>query len=122
MSNETEAFVGKVLGDASAAGATIFAAVGDRLGLWKELAARGPATSATLAERTGMSERYLREWLRTMATAGYLRYCTETGAFVLPPEHAPALAEEAGPMFFGGVYEILLGCLKPIEQVVEGCR
>ncbi len=122
MSSETEAFVGKVMTDASATGATLFAAVGDKLGLWKELAARGPATSAALAERTGLSERHLREWLSVMTTAGYLRYAPEARTFTLPAEHVPALADEAGPMFFGGVFEMLLGCLKPMDQLVDAFR
>ena len=53
---------------------TLLAAIGDRLGLFKNLAEQGPATSAELASRTKLNERYLREWLGGMATAGYLNY------------------------------------------------
>jgi len=42
---KTEAFLGKVIGDAGGMTTTIFAAIGDRLGLFKSLA-HGPATSA----------------------------------------------------------------------------
>ena len=76
-----EAFVGKVLGDTSATMATAFAIIGDRLGLFKDLAAHGPATSAELAARTGINERYAREWLGGMATAGYLEYEPAAGRF-----------------------------------------
>jgi len=41
-----EAFVHKVLGDTSATMATLLASIGDRLGLFKDLAVNGPATSA----------------------------------------------------------------------------
>ncbi len=41
---KTEAFLGKVIGDAGGMTTTIFAAIGDRLGLFKSLA-HGPATS-----------------------------------------------------------------------------
>ena len=58
-----EAFVHKVLGDTSATMITILAVLGDRLGLFKDLAAHGPATSSELAIRTGINERYAREWL-----------------------------------------------------------
>ena len=60
---KAEAFVGRVFGDTSAAMTTIMAAIGDRHGLFKELAASGPATSAELAARAGIDERYAREWL-----------------------------------------------------------
>jgi len=53
---------------------TLLGAIGDRLGLFKNLAEQGAATSAELASRTKLNERYLREWLGGMATAGYLNY------------------------------------------------
>ena len=41
--------------------------LGDRLGLYRSLAADGPATSAPLAGPTGTTERYVREWLEHQA-------------------------------------------------------
>ena len=69
-----EEFVGKVVEQISGTMTTLLGAVGDRLGLFKNLAEQGPATSAELASRTNLNERYLREWLGGMATAGYLNY------------------------------------------------
>lgn len=60
------AFIGKVLGDTAGTTSTILARLGDRLGLFKNLAADGPATSSELATRTGIVERYAREWLAAM--------------------------------------------------------
>ena len=45
-------------------------ALGDRLGVFKDLAGRGPATGARLAGRTGLNERYVREWPAGMYAAG----------------------------------------------------
>ncbi len=104
---KVEDFVGKVLVDTSATMTTLLAVLGDRLGLFKDLHKNGPATSSELASRTGVQERYAREWLGGMATAGYVLYDPESEIFTLPPEHAPALAEEAGPYFFGGLYQML---------------
>src|SRR5262245_57980431 len=67
-------FVGKVLGDTSGLTTTILAALGDRLNLFKTLAGHGPATSAELATVASINERYAREWLGGMASAGYLKY------------------------------------------------
>jgi 2-polyprenyl-3-methyl-5-hydroxy-6-metoxy-1,4-benzoquinol methylase len=111
-----------VLGDASGLTNTVLASIGDRLGLFQDLKAHGPATSTELAARTGINERYAREWLHGMASAGYLEYDPASGSFVLPPEHAPALADEGGPFFFGGVDQMLIGMVKPLEQLIEAFR
>jgi 2-polyprenyl-3-methyl-5-hydroxy-6-metoxy-1,4-benzoquinol methylase len=115
---QVEAFAGKVLGDASGMAATIMASIGDRLGLFRSLAQGGPATSSQLAERTGLNERYTREWLGGMASAGYLTYDPLTQQFTLPAEHAPVLAQEGGPAFMGGIQQFLIGVGEPIDQVI----
>ena len=66
------AFVHKVLGDTNATMTTILAVIGGRLGLLKDLAAHGSATSDELASRMGINKRYAQEWLGGMASAGYL--------------------------------------------------
>ncbi len=120
--SKQEAFVGKVLGDTSATMVTILATIGDRLGLFKDLAAHGPATSADLAKRTSIQERYAREWLGGMASAGYLEYDAKTRRFTLPPEHAAALAQENGPFFFGGLYEMLPALSGILDQLTAAFR
>jgi len=117
-----EAFVHKVLGDTSATMTTLLASIGDRLGLFKNLAANGPSTSAELAQRTGTNERYVREWLGGMTTAGYLEYDAPTRRFSLPAEHAAVVAAEGGPFFFGGVYEMIPALVAVIDQVTEAFR
>jgi SAM-dependent methyltransferase len=119
---KVEEFVGRVLTDTSAAMITILCAVGDRLGLFRDLAASGPATSTQLADRAGIDERYAREWLAALAATGYLTYVPATGVFTLPPEHAPALAQEAGPYFFGGVHQMLTGIGAALDPLVESFR
>lgn len=81
---------------AAALGAFDLAGVylGDRLGLYQALATTGPATSAELASRTGIDERYAREWLEQQAVTGML--AVDDGApdprrFALPEEHRSAL-------------------------------
>lgn len=119
---KVETFVGKVLEDVSGAMAAIMAGIGDELGLFKDLAANGPATSEELARRTGINERYAREWLGGMSSAGYLSYAPDTGRFWLPPEHVPVLAQELGPVFFGGTLAMLLGLGQIIDPLVDAFR
>ena len=119
---KVQAFVGKVLNDSSATFATTLAALGDRLGLFKALADGGPATSAELASRAGIDERYAREWLGGMTNAGYLAHDPATGRFTLPAEHVPALAEEGGPFFFGGAYQMLLALGTIYDPLTDAFR
>jgi SAM-dependent methyltransferase len=60
-----------------------------------ELATAGPATSAELAERGGLQERYVREWLAAMATAGIFEYNPRNRRFWLPAEHATVLTGDS---------------------------
>ena len=117
-----EAFVGTVLTNFGAAFAGLLTGIGDKLGLFKDLAGAGPATSAELAARTGIHERYAREWLAQMQAVGYLDYDPASGRYALPAEHAPVLAQERGPVFFGGVHQMLLGLGDALPLLVDAFR
>jgi 2-polyprenyl-3-methyl-5-hydroxy-6-metoxy-1,4-benzoquinol methylase len=119
---KAQAFLGQVFGDLTGLTNTALASIGDRLGLFKDLAAHGPATSSELAARTGTNERYVREWLGGMASAGYVAYNTENGRFALPAEHVPTLADEGGPSFLAGVQQEMLGTLVTLGRVMKAFR
>jgi 2-polyprenyl-3-methyl-5-hydroxy-6-metoxy-1,4-benzoquinol methylase len=113
-------FLGQVIGEL---GATVNAGLivaGDRLGLYRAMAGSGPITSAELAEKTGTSERYIREWLNAQAAGGYVTYDAKTGRYLLPPEQAIALADEDSPAFVCGAFELATATIKAepkIEQI-----
>jgi 2-polyprenyl-3-methyl-5-hydroxy-6-metoxy-1,4-benzoquinol methylase len=72
--------------------------VGDRLGLYRALAQRGPSTAAELAGSAGIDARYAREWLEQQAVAGLLEVATEsaddaTRKYRLAPGHAEVLLD-----------------------------
>lgn len=67
----------------------IAVAIGDRLGYYAALDA-GAGTAATLAQATGTSRRYCREWLEQQAMSGYLEH--SDGTFRLAPGVAEVLA------------------------------
>ncbi len=112
----------RIMGDMSAAVVSMMCALGDRLGFFKNLAMQGPATSAELAARTRTNERYVREWLSALSSAGYLEYDPTSKHFTLPPEHAIALAGEGSPMFMGGAYQQLPALLERLDQVEHAFR
>jgi 2-polyprenyl-3-methyl-5-hydroxy-6-metoxy-1,4-benzoquinol methylase len=116
-----EGFAVKVATDAAAAKAGALAYIGDRLGIWTALAA-GDTTSAGLAERSGLTERYLREWLATQAAIGYVEYDPITDRFHLPAEHAAVLADEASPAFLASAFEVNVALYAAIDRVSAAFR
>jgi 2-polyprenyl-3-methyl-5-hydroxy-6-metoxy-1,4-benzoquinol methylase len=90
-------FAGRLFASALGAADILAAYLGDRLGWYRSLAAEGPSTVAELAERTGTSARYAREWLEQQAVTGVLLVDESEPAgrrFRLPPGPAEVLTDE----------------------------
>ncbi|MFB9690883.1 class I SAM-dependent methyltransferase [Amycolatopsis plumensis] len=85
---EEKDFAAHLTATMTGAALTMLIGVGHRTGLLAA-AARGPATSAGLAERAGLQERYVREWLGAMVTGGIFTY--DGREYTFPPEHAKFL-------------------------------
>lgn len=113
-------FIGQVTTDLAATGAAGTVVVGQRLGLYRELA-KGPATPEQFAARTGYAPRYLTEWLRTQAAGGYVSYDPGTGQFSLTEEQAFCLADPDGPNV-PAAFLIALGMLRAEPRVTEAFR
>jgi 2-polyprenyl-3-methyl-5-hydroxy-6-metoxy-1,4-benzoquinol methylase len=118
---QTMAAAQRVLGDIGAAMTCVMCALGDRLGLFRALAA-GPATSAEVAERAGVAERYTREWLNALTAAGYVEHEATGGHYSLPAELAPLLAFEGQPLFLGGGFQQLPGLVRSFDEVARAFR
>src|SRR5512139_916914 len=115
-------FTDRLLGDAAGFVHVVMAAMGDRLGIWHDLAEHGPATSTQLARRMGLSERHVREWLAAMAAAHYVEHDETTHVYWLPAAQAAVLADERGPEFLGGLVELLVSYMRPYDRLVETFR
>ncbi|MGH9136195.1 MAG: class I SAM-dependent methyltransferase [Acidimicrobiales bacterium] len=102
-----EAFTGHVAGQATAAVNAALVVLGDRLGIWKTLAGAGPLTLATLAERAGIAQPYLREWAGAQVANGYLAYDPVSETYELTVEAAAVLADEDSPSLFIGAFQLL---------------
>ncbi len=99
--------LGRMVSDMGAAAVGPLVILGDKLGLYKALAAEGPLDSTRLAEQTGTTERYVREWCAAMAGSGYIHLDPQTGEFSMTPEQAAVFADEDSPACMtGGYYAI----------------
>ncbi|MDE3134613.1 MAG: methyltransferase domain-containing protein [Acidobacteriota bacterium] len=112
-------FVFRAVDEVGATLNTALVVLGDKLGLYRALAGAGWLTSGELAERTGTSERYVREWLANQAAGGYVAYDPEGGRYSLPPEQAVALTDTDSPAYLPGFFEIALGSVLDSPRIVE---
>jgi len=117
-----KAFTHQVLGDMAGAVVLHLCVIGDRLGLFKDLAANGPADPATFAERNAIDPRYAREWLEALAAATYLDFDPATNEFTLPAEHVLPLAKDRHPLFQGNLRNLLAYGMAPIDELTEAFK
>ena len=93
--------------------------IGSRTGLFSALTA-GPATSTELADRAGLRERYVREWLGATTTGGIVDYDPATDTFTLPPARAAVLTD--GPMNMAPYAALNTHLGKHVHQVARAFR
>ena len=120
--NKLQDLIGKMLGDVGASMGAALVLLGDKFGLYKALSAAGPLTVAELASKTGTVERYVREWAAAQAAAGYVNYDATSGRFSMSPEQALVLADEGGPAFFPGIYEVVAAAIRDEPKVAGAFR
>jgi SAM-dependent methyltransferase len=114
-------FLGRFVGDLGATMAAGNVVVGERLGLYRALAA-APRTPAELASDTGTDTRYVDEWLRGQAAGGYVEYDADSGAYSLTEEQAFALTDPDGPVFVPGAFQLALGALRAEPRITAAVR
>ena len=96
--------------------------LGDRMGLYQALNGMGAVTSEELARKTGLHERWLREWLYGQAAAKKLIDYKGDGRFELSSETAQVLANEDSPFFSSGRLLCLAptnGCAQSASRIIQ---
>src|SRR5689334_13645248 len=120
--DKVRAFADKVYADTAGAMTAGMAYVGTKLGLFRSMAGKGAMTVAGVAEASSLEPRYVEEWLKGLACAGYLDYRPEDQTFALPEEHAYLLASEGSDHFMGGLFlftPVLIGAAPKVAQAFK---
>jgi hypothetical protein len=121
-SKKVEALAFRIVNDSGGAYTLALAYIGDRLGLFKAMSGAGPLTSTELARKTGLNERYVREWLKSMVASEYLDCDPATGRYVMTPEQAYVISDEESPMFCGGVLHLTTPTVLNVPKVMEAFK
>jgi SAM-dependent methyltransferase len=114
-------YVHQAVGDFGSLLSAALITIGDKLGLFSALAGAGPLTPAELADRTGTTERYVREWASGLAAAGYVDYAGD-GRYELNPEQAVVLTEEDSPAYVIGGFQAMTAATRIVPRAVEAFR
>ncbi len=101
--------------------------LGERLGLYRALAGGEAVTSTELAARTGVAERYVREWLEHQAVTELVevddpRADALARRYRLPAEHVPVLTDEDDLRYGTPVSIDLVRIARRLASLVDAYR
>ena len=113
-------FARRLFGHYTSGMLTMMVDIGHKTGLF-EAAATGPGTSQQIAERAGLDERYVREWLGTMVTGGVIEYDPSQETYTLPVEHAVCLTGTSSRNLASNSQTIAM-LAKRLPRVIESFR
>jgi SAM-dependent methyltransferase len=122
-----DALIGRLFGSAVGAFDLFGVYLGDRLGLYRALADRGPLTSTELAEAAGVHERYAREWLEQQASTEILDVDDPAAGalgrrYSLPVGYDEALLDERSLNYIAPLGRALVACVRPVDALLEAFR
>ena len=118
----TEQFATRLTSILNDAATALMISLGHRLGLFDAMAELELASSQQIADATGCHERYVREWLGALVTAGVVEFLPEAQSYSLPKTHAALLTRSATPnnVAVFAQYIPMLGSVE--ELIIEAFR
>jgi 2-polyprenyl-3-methyl-5-hydroxy-6-metoxy-1,4-benzoquinol methylase len=117
---KSDAFAEKLIEVYNQGALSLMISIGHRSGLFDAMHNLSYNTSKEIAERSGLNERYVREWLHAMAAGSVIEVTEDGKKFHLTPEHAAYLTREAGADNLG-VFAQYIPLLGGIEDRILEC-
>jgi len=111
--------IGKVIGDVAGAMSLFMAYLGDQAGVFAALDGAGRLTLGELAGKTGLNEKYLREWLGSVCAAGYITFHADDETFSITPEQALVFTREGQPACMQGFFQLIVSQFEGHEKATE---
>ena len=109
----------KVIGDAAGAVGLLLAYIGDQSKVYTTMDELGPSSVKEIADKAGLDERYLREFLSSNAANGYVTYEPAEDKFSLSPEQAAVFAKDGEPTCLQGYFQAIVGQYAEHEKALE---
>ncbi len=118
--SKAEAFAATLLQSLNRGAWCLMASIGHRTGLFDTMSALPPATAPDIARAADLNERYVREWLGAMVTAGVVVVDSTSTLYSLPAEHAASLTRAADTDNMAMLAQYI-GMLGHIEDDIVAC-
>ena len=119
---QLHSLVGGVLQDLGGAFSVPLVQIGESLGLYQAISENGSVSSDELANKTGLDERYLREWLSAQAASKYISYDESSNSFSMTPEQAFVFANPGSPFYLAPAFGSAAAFQHNMPQVKEAFR
>jgi SAM-dependent methyltransferase len=113
-------FADRMLAAMNEAALALMVSVGHRTGLFDVMATMPAATSAQIASRASLDERYVREWLAAMTTGRIVDHDGAAGTYSLPAGHAAWLTRAAGMDNLAAGMQYI-GLMAQVEDQIVDC-
>ena len=114
---KTKQAIDKVFRDMAGAMTAGMAYVGTRTGLFRAMAGKGAMTLDQVVQASGLQRRYVEEWLKGMAAAGYLEF--SAGKYTLSEEMAYFVASDGTDHFVGGMWAMVPPLMNVAPKVAD---
>ncbi|MGV2831814.1 class I SAM-dependent methyltransferase [Myxosarcina sp. GI1(2024)] len=118
--SQADAFAEQLLVTLNKGALTLMISLGHRTGLFDTLATLPPATSQEIAEKAGLHERYVREWLNAIVVGGIINYDSKDKTYHLPAEHAAFLTDATSPNNMASLAQFI-PVLAQVEEDIVAC-
>lgn len=117
-----EALAGRLIDDLAAGYGGVMVSIGNRLGLYRAMAGKGPLSSQEVARLSGCAERYVREWLNSQVAAGHMDYHPASKSYELNPEQAVILADDTSPVFLPNAWNVVASMWEDEPKALEAFK
>lgn len=118
--SDVDACVERIAGHLNGGALALMISIGHRTGLFDALAQMQPSACAQIAEKTGLNERYVREWLGAMVTGRIVEYDADDKTYHLPAEYAACLTRAATSDNMATIAQFI-GLLGTVEDKIVEC-
>ncbi|KPJ78250.1 MAG: transcriptional regulator [Deltaproteobacteria bacterium SG8_13] len=117
---KAEAFADSYLKTLNSGALCLMTSIGHRAGIFDAMSAMPPSTAEKVAAKSGLNERYVREWLGAMVTAGVVEVDPTSTKYSLPAEHAAFLTRAAAADNMA-VFTQYIGMMGTVEDEIVAC-